>query len=205
MNATKSFDSNIRLFNVTTLISLILLFILSLFFTLLLLLYFLIFLSTSLLMLVISILLPSLGWGGIILIMLSRQKIKKDYNYISSSYKKCIVGLVLIILDFSISYMPFRYFIPILIIFIISIIGFSASLFFLRKAKLIFNENPELILKSKDMKETEKLNTLYCPRCKTKVKGDSNSCNLCNQDFNEFPAITREEKSFRYVPTVKKM
>lgn len=149
------------------------------------------------------------GWIGFVLILISLIRIKNDCIKIPSSYKMYITGIVLIIINylffaFLTWIRSFSVYLFVSVYFIVVISGFFIGLVFLRTAKSIFSSNSEQILETKKVEETEKLQTLYCPRCKTKVKADSTSCSLCNQDFNEFPPITHEEKSFKYCPHCQK-
>lgn len=220
MSVIKKFDSNIKMFNVLTLVSLILFFLIALLWAFILFMaflrydpsyinnfrynsfYFFITFSTG------------AAWAGIGLIIISNRKIKNDYVHIVPSQKKYMIGTGLIIISFGMFIIFNAFFVrnpinsftvSVSIISIVSILGFLISWFLLKKAKLIFTENPELILESKEVEETEKLKTLYCPRCRHKIEGDVTSCALCDLNFTESPPMAYSQISrLRYCPRCQK-
>jgi len=230
MNETKKFNSNIRIFKVLTLVSLILFFLIALLFTYILLMTFLHpnyrFFFIHLLLIFQSV----SAWIGMVLVIISKKKIKHDYAQIPSSHKKYMIGIGLIIISFGMisifivfltSNPTSSFAILVSIISIVSILGFLISWSILKKTKGIYENNPEQILESKKAMEIEKQVKLsvqplttdrpierkkiyYCPQCKTRVEADLTACPSCNQDLKEIPPITWRQLTYKYCPRCQK-
>ena len=154
------------------------------------------------------------GWVGFALILISFISIKSNYQKITTSYKMFIVAIVLIIFNYLffvfLVWTPrFSVYLYSSIFFIVSIVGFFISLFFLKKAKVVYNNNYELIQEIKKGEEIEKqkkkLETLYCPRCSHRIEGDVTSCAQCDLNFTVFPPMAYSQVSrLRYCPRCQK-
>ena len=98
------------------------------------------------------------GWEGLIIIIYSVIKIKKNYRNVHSMFKIYIIGIVLIALNLPIMIISISGIMVTITLIIISLIGFTLNLFFLKRLKSlcvkVVDEIDTLLQKYEDWEET---------------------------------------------------
>jgi len=133
------------------------------------------------------------GWEGFVFILISTILVYSDYdNRIITAFYLYLIGVILIGLNSLLLFFSNTIFFATIptIVYFISLITFILSLSALKKAKHVVLERDQI---------------LFCPRCKHKNKGDVSSCDSCDLNLTEFPALSYSHAShLRYCPRCQK-